>query len=463
MATRKPKSLGPELTRFLKKYPGTETMELLIPDMHGILRGKRIRKPDFKKVCEEGLYFCAGATMLTVLGETVSGMPYTESDGDPDLPAALVPGSIAPVPWAKKPTGQALFRLFYDNGDNFFGDPRSILENALQPFHERGLRIVMATELEFYLLQDVSRRPTPHAPTVPGMSRPQPGAQVFHPDDLWEIEAFINEVYEYCDAQNIPADAAISEYAQGQFEINLRHIDDPVLACDHALLLKRVIKASARKHGMVACFMAKPFADTSGSGLHIHMSMYEKAGKNFFVEGKGQNPEAPFSKKLQHAVGGLLQLMPESTALFAPNINSYRRLRADMFAPVEPNWGFNHRVVAVRIPESDNKNLRFEHRVAGADANPFLVTAAILAGVDYGLKNKIQPPAMIEQGTRVSPKQKIPNRWDDALDKFARSRVLPEYLGAEYFKTFLVNRRAECTQFHNEVSLLDYEWYLRAV
>jgi glutamine synthetase len=463
MAAKKAPSLSRELASFLKNYPDTGTMELLIPDMHGILRGKRIRKPDFGKVCADGLYFCAGATMLTVLGETVPGMPYTEGDGDPDLPAWLVPGSIAPVPWAKKATGQALFRLSYDNGEPFFGDPRSILEHALKPFQKRGIRIVMATELEFYLLLDVSRRPTAHAPTVPGMDRPQPGAQVFHPDDLWEIEAFINEVYEYCDAQNIPADAAISEYAQGQFEINLRHIDNPVLACDHALLLKRVIKATARKHGMVACFMAKPFADSSGSGLHIHMSMYDKAGKNYFSKGQDNLARPPFSNRLRHAVGGLLRLMPESTALFAPNMNSYRRLRADTFAPVEPNWGLNHRVVAVRVPQSDSSNLRFEHRVAGADANPFLVTAAILAGVDYGWRNKIEPPTMIEQGARVTPKQKIPNRWDHALDKFARSTVLPAYLGEDYYKTFLINRRAECAQFHNEVSLLDYEWYLRAV
>jgi glutamine synthetase len=172
---------------------------------------------------------------------------------------------------------------------------------------------------------------------------------------------------------------------------------------------------------------------------------------------------APFSARLRHAVGGLLKLMPESTALFAPNINSYRRLRADMFAPVEPNWGVNHRVVSVRIPQSDNRNLRFEHRVAGADANPFLVTAAILAGVDHGLRNRIEPPKMIEQGEEVTPKLKIPNRWDAALDKFERSKVLPAYLGNDFCKAYLANRRAECEQFNNQVSFLDYEWYLRAV
>ena len=155
--------------------------------------------------------------------------------------------------------------------------------------------------------------------------------------------------------------------------------------------------------------------------------------------------------------------MPESTAIFAPNVNSYRRVRPDTFAPVQTNWGVNHRVVAVRIPQSDAKNLRFEHRVAGADANPYLVTAAILAGVNHGLKNRIEPPRMVEQGEAIRPKLSIPNRWDQALDKFSRSKLLPESLGAEYCRCFLINRRHESQMFHEQVTNIDYDWYLRSV
>jgi len=463
MARGKSGSLSAEMKRYLQQYPETESIELLVPDAHGILKGKRIRPHDFDKVCKDGFFFCGGVTLLTALGETIAGMPYTEADGDPDVPAKLVPGSIAPIPWAQRPTGQALFRLHFDDGTPFFGDPRAVLESALAPFRKRGIKVVMATELEFYLLRDDTDRPTASVARVPGIGVPQPGAQVYHPDDLWEIEAFVNDVYDWCEAQNVPADAAISEYAQGQFEINLRHIDDPVLACDHALLLKRIVKAAARRHGMVACFMAKPFPDDSGSGLHIHMSMYDRNGKNWFSQGKEKLAAPPFSARLRHAVGGMLKLMPESTALFAPNANSYRRLRPDMFAPVEPNWGVNHRVVSVRIPHSDEKNLRFEHRVAGADANPFLVTAAILAAVDHGLREKIEPPKMVLQGEEIAPKLKIPNRWNTALDKFSRSKVLPEYLGADFCRFFLANRAAESEQYHNMVPPLDFEWYLRAV
>lgn len=452
-----------ELAAVQKKHGKFQALELLIPDLSGILKGKRIRPADFRKACDDGFVFCAGATLLTTLGETVSGIPFGDGDGDPDLPASIVPGSFAPVPWAARPAGQALFRIQDDDGKPFFADPRAVLERALMPLKKMQLRPVMATELEFYLLDANSEKPTVATPRVPGSSKVQPGPQVYHPDDLYEIEAFLNDVYDYCDVQNIPAESAISEFSPGQFEINLRHVDDPVLACDHAVLLKRVIKAAARKHGFIACFMAKPFAEDAGSGLHVHMSLLDRHGKNYFSQDRAKLAVPPFSARLRNAVGGLLATMSDATAICAPNANSFRRLRPDMFAPVEPNWGVNHRVVSIRIPASDEKNLRFEHRVAGADANPYLVTAAIVAGVHYGLKNKCDPGRMIEQGQRITPKLKIPHRWDTAIDKFSRSKVLPHYLGDAYCRYYAINRRAESAQFHNTVSELDFEWYLRAV
>jgi len=461
MATRP--SLISELRACQKRHGEFESLELMVPDLSGILRGKRVRPGDFNKSCKGGFVFCAGATMLTTLGHTVPGNPYGEDDGDPDLPAKIIPGSIAPVPWANKPTGQALFRIVAEDGSDFFGDPRTVLETALAPLKKMGLKPVMATELEFYLLDGNSQRPRAAVPRIPGTSRIQPGTQVYHPDDLYEVEGFLDDVYDWCKVQNIPSEAAISEYSPGQFEINLHHVDDPVLACDHAVLMKRIIKAAARKYGYTACFMAKPFAAEAGNGLHIHMSLLDKNGKNYFSRDRDSLAKPPFSDRLRHAVGGLLKTMPEATLLGAPNANSYRRLRPDMFAPVEPNWGVNHRVVSIRIPESDASNLRFEHRTAGADANPYLVTAAVVAGVHHGLKNKIDPGPMVEQGAHIVPKLGIPNRWDAAIDRFERSKILRDYLGKEYCKIYARNRRAESEAFHNHISQLDFDWYLRAV
>ena len=188
-----------ELRRHQRKQPKTATMELLVPDMLGILKCKRIRRNNFEKACGDGLPFCAGATMLTALGGTVPGHAFTEHDGDPDLPGTLIPGSIAPVPWATRPMLQALFRLHHDDGTPFYGDPRTVLENAMRPFRRNGIRIVMAAELEFYLLDASAAEPTANAPPVPGMGRPQPGPQVYHPDDLWDVQPFLDDVYDYCD------------------------------------------------------------------------------------------------------------------------------------------------------------------------------------------------------------------------------------------------------------------------
>jgi glutamine synthetase len=457
------RSLLAELRAAEKTHGKFESIELLIPDLSGVLRGKRIRRSDFEKCATGGFVFCAGATLLNTLGEVTTGVPYGADDGDPDLPARLVPGSIAPVPWASKPMGQAFFRIVDEDGGDFFGDPRTVLENALKPLKKRGIAPVVATELEFYLLDATSDSIRIGAPKVPGTDRPQPGPQVYLPEDLFEVEGFLDDVYDWCEAQNVPAEAAISEYSPGQFEINLHHVDDAVLACDHAVMLKRIIKAAARKHGFIACFMAKPFADDSGSGLHIHMSLVDKSGKNYFSHGKEKMALPPFSARLRHAVGGLLKLMPESTAIFCPNANSYRRLRPDSFAPVEPNWGVNHRVVSVRIPESDEDNLRLEHRVAGADANPYLVMAVVAAGVHYGMRYRVDPGDMVEQGAEIVPELEIPNRWDAALDLFEESDVLHQYLGEDYCRYYTTVRRAESQKFHNHISQLDFDWYLRAV
>ena len=463
MPKKKISKMNAELKRLLKSQPNTDVMELLIADLPGVLRGKRIRGMEFEKTMRDGFCLPGGTVLLDTLGDVVDGIPWSSLDGDPDINASVVPGSMAPVPWAKRPTAQALYRLHTRDGDPFFADPRHIVERAAEPIHKMGLKIVMATEFEFYLLDGKAKRPTARVSKVPGLGRPQPGPQVYSPDDLWDIENFLNDLNDVCDAQNIPAGTTTSEFAPGQFEINLHHVNDPVLACDHGILLKRAVKAVARMHGFVACFMAKPFEEDSGSGLHIHMSLVDKNGQNYFSQNKEKMASPPFSARLRHAVGGLAKTMAESTAIFAPNANSYRRLRPEMFAPVEPNWGANHRNVALRIPVSDEKNLRFEHRVSGADANPYLVTAAILAGVHHGLKNKCDPGRMVEEGEIITLKRKIPNRWDAAIDKFSRSKILPQYLGEEYCRIFAAHRRYESQTFHNVVTDADFDFYLRAM
>ena len=148
------------------------------------------------------------------------------------------------------------------------------------------------------------------------------------------------------------------------------------------MLLRRIVKAVARRHDLGATFMAKPFAEFGGSGMHIHASIYDSDGNNVLAADKHSDPPE-LTARLRNAVGGLVETINDAMALYAPNPNSYRRFKPGAFAPAGPSWGYDHREVALRVPSSSERNRRIEHRIAGADANPYFVVAAVLAGIHH--------------------------------------------------------------------------------
>ena len=453
-----------ELERFIEEHPDTRMLEVVIPDINGILRGKRITMDEAHELYESGIKACGSTPLMSNKGETIPELGLGTLDGDPDMVILPIRGTLVPVPWLGAGIGQVLVGMVKVDGEPSLYDTRNILRHAVRPLHDMALKIVVATELEFYLLEDSDAlTPTPRFPRVPGTGIKQDGLQYAMMEDLWDCDDFLRDIHDACKLQGLPATTTHSEFSPGQFEINLHHVDDPVLACDHAVLLKRVIKGVARLHGYGVTFMAKPFAEFAGSGLHIHASLYDRAGKNIFVAA-GSKANPPVSDALRHAVGGLAQTMAECMAIFAPNANSYRRLKPRSFVPLKPNWGYNHRSVALRIPVSDADNLRIEHRVAGADASPYLVMAAVLAGMHYGLTHKCDPGEMVAEGTFLRDDEvTLPTRWDAALQLFDRSTILHAYLDKEFCRIFSVCRHSESNQFHAQISNRDYEWYLRAV
>ena len=309
-----------ELRAFLERYPDTQHLELLQPDMLGILRGKRVIRDEFAKPFTAGVNFCGATVLLDAKGLTFERINEGSRDGDPDAISTAVPGSLAPVPWAHVPTAQVLLAMAHSTGEPFFADPRQVLRNAARPLQEMGLTAVAATELEFYLLDSVDpdsdgQRPSPKAGYIPGTRRIQDGPQYGSMEDVEDVDPFLAELYSVCEAQNIPAGATLKEFSPGQFEVNLHHVSSAELACDHAVLLKRAVKAVARRHGLGASFMAKPFADCAGSSLHVHISLLDKSGYNVFAPTKS---DQKFSDTLRHAVGGLAATMAESMAIFAP-------------------------------------------------------------------------------------------------------------------------------------------------
>lgn len=453
-----------ELEEFLQRYPGMEMLELLIPDANGLLRCKRIHRREYDALF--GRTFKAPITMpfLGILGDLYDGLDPALVAGDPDQLLLPISGTLAPIPWMDSPTGQVLVGFADLDEQPAWVDPRNVLTAALEKFTALGLHPVVATELEFYLLADGDDSvPRPMLGRIMGTGEHQQGIQYCMAEDLFECDAFLNEVREACELQGVPLTAIHSEFAPGQWEINTHHVDDPVLACDHAVLLKRIVKGVARKHGHPATFMAKPFTDSAGSGLHIHTSVYNEQGVNVFSD-PGESEPPAMSDALRHAIGGLAETMADAMAIFAPNANSYRRFKPGAYAPFAPTWGYNHREVALRIPVSSAENRRVEHRVAGADANPYLVMAAVLSGIHHGISQQCDPGPDVPEGTEIAEQEvTLPNRWDTALELFRNSSVLPQYLGENYCKSFAIARQGECDDFHARVSSTDYEWYLRAL
>jgi glutamine synthetase len=453
-----------ELDAYLADHQDCDCLEIVSVDMNGMLRGKRIPASEFRMLFSKGLTGPGTTPLMNSLGDACGPIGYGTLDGDPDKSLYAVPGTLAPIPWLPSNTHQVLGSWAELDAAPCSWDPRVVLANALRPLEEMGLQAVIATELEFYLLENTDGPvPEPRLGRIPGTNLVQQGVQYACPEDMWELDGFLDGVRRTCEAQNIPATTAHCEFSPGQFEINLHHVDNAVLACDHAVLLKRLIKGVALQHDLGATFMAKPFVDSAGCGLHVHVSIYDSDGNNLFHDAASADTP-PISEQMRHAVGGLAALMGPSQAVFAPNANSYRRLQPGCFAPLSPNWGYNHRNVSLRIPVSDPANLRIEHRVAGADANPYLVTACILAGIHHGLVNRCEPGPAVPEGAFLEDEEiTLPTDWPAALRLFEADPVLPAYLGEQYHQIFTAVRRAEYQLHSAVVSNVDYEWYLRSV
>ena len=451
-----------ELSLFLETHPQLETLELLVPDMNGIIRGKRINVDEADTLYENGLNFPAATHLLDSSGNVIDDLILGTDDGDPDFTARPVENSLVMVPWLDNPTAQAIITLVDRDNEPYASESRNILKKSVAILNEQGLYPTVAVELEFYLIHDPDALSiSPRYGPVPGTRLLQAGPQVYSLEDLRELDPFFNQLQANCKLQEIPVGTTISEFSTGQFEVNLHHVDDPLLAADHAILLRRAVRETAKSFGLGATFMAKPFMETAGSGMHIHISLQDSDGNNLF--NADENDATGFNTNLQYAVGGLAETMAEGMAIFCPNANSYRRFQPGFFAPITPNWGPNHRNLSIRIPLSDNKNIRIEHRASGADANPYLVMACVLAGIHYGLINKITPPAMIAEGEVIDPEITLPVKWDKALDAFEKATVLNEYLGSEYSDLFLRSRRCEMDRFTSQISNKDFEWYLRSI
>ncbi len=441
---------------WLRQHPAVRFVDLLLPDQMGIPRGKRVTTEELEGVHRAGLLLPASMFALDVLGGTVQATGLGFDEGDADRICLPLPGSLAPVPWLGGHVAQMQVCMYEHDRTPFFGDPRHVLERVLERYRQRGLRPVMAVELEFYFV-DRERTPEGHAqpPRQPLSGRREQKTQINSMADLGEYSEVLTAIDSAARAQDLPVGTVLAEYGPGQFEVNLHHVDDPLLACDHAVRLKRLVKGIALAHGMEATFMPKPYRDQAGSGTHLHVSVVDRDGRNIFAA-----EEPTGSPALHHAIGGLAATIDDTMAVCAPTANSYRRFQPEAYVPLSPSWSVNNRGVAFRVPAGAPASRRVEHRVAGADANPYLLSAMVLAGMLHGLEQGLDPGPVLSGNAYRDSTPTIPLSWPEALAVFEQSEFAREWLGEPFVRLYAQTRRGEMQEFGSYVSPLDYAWYL---
>ncbi|MEZ5994397.1 MAG: glutamine synthetase family protein [Hyphomonadaceae bacterium] len=449
-----------EVKTFLDAHPEIQFFEIVFTNMAGVPRGKRLRRHEIEAVYKQGRFLPGSILVNDITGQDVEATGLVWEDGDADRIARPIAGRLTPAPWLGADVAQIPVSMYELDGAAHDLDPRHVLKRVIDRFAADGLTPVVACELEYYLVD--ARRTADgkiQLPPSPLTGDRPTQHQVYGLREVEEASAFLRDLWAAADAMGVPLEGAISEYAPGQLELTLKHHADALRAADDAVLYKRAAKGVALRHGCEATFMAKPFADLAGSGMHLHVSVNDKAGKNIFASDKPEGEPV-----LAHAVGGMKALLADSMAIFAPNANSYRRFRANSYAPVAPTWGVNNRTVSFRVPAGAPNTRHIEHRVAGADAHPALALAALLAAVHHGISNKIDPgPAIVGDGyAQAEGGERIPTNWFAATDRFADSALLKDYLGERFVRMFATVKRVEQDRFQSAIPDIDYDWYLRA-
>jgi len=446
---------------FLAARPAVKVVDLLLPDLCSILRGKRVEVADLATVYEKGMYLPGSMFALDVLGGTIQATGLGFDEGDADRPCVPVPGTLFASPWMGPGVAQLQVQMLDHDRQPFFGDPRQVLDTVLDRYAARGWRPVVAIELEFYFV-DPERTAAGHTQPPPSRltGRREHRTQINSMADLDSVSDILAEIAATCAVQDVPTGTALAEYGPSQWEVNLRHVDDARLACDQAIRFKRIVKGVALRHGLEATFMAKPYEDMAGSGMHMHVSVRDETGDNVFA-----SAEELGNDLLKQAAAGLIATMADGMAVFAPNANSYRRLRPESYVPTHASWGYNNRGVAVRVPVSGPEDRRLEHRVAGADANPYLLSAVVLAGMLHGIEEQLAPPEALTGNaySQRSSAPRLPTDWPTALARFGASSVLQEFLGDRFVRLYEVTRRGEMQDFMTRLSPLDFAWYLEPV
>lgn len=436
--------------------PDAEMAEVFVISLNGVAHGKRVPISVLEEIAAHGpgaLKFQTSLCGLDIFGADVPESGIAMEIGDPDGIFVPIPHTLAPLPHASTPV-LSLQGMIADAADGRLSpyDPRAVLTRVLNEAARRELTPVVALELEFYLVDPLSPMPARN----PRTGEPLGERQMMDLEAMRLFEPVLDAITAAARGFGVETQTVLSEFGAAQFEINLAHAADAALAADQLVALKRAIRMAARRHDLDATFMAKPFTGWSGSGLHIHASLADGEGRNVF-----DDPLLPLGERLGQAIAGLADVSGATFLMLAPHQNSYRRFRPGSYAPTCCNWGYDNRGAAIRVPARTGPAARLEHRIAGADANPYLVTAAVVAGMLHGMTRRLEPsdPSVAEAG----PGPIFPRTWPEALAVFEESAFVKAAFGVPFAHVFAAMKRQEIAALLARVTDVEQALYLRRV
>jgi glutamine synthetase len=439
-----------DIQQFLKDHSITE-VEAIVPDMAGVARGKIM--PAAKYAEDEGMRLPESIFLQTVTGE----YPDDDSSIHPseiDVVLTGDPRTIRVVPWAAEPTAQVIHDCTYDDGRPVPMAPRYVLRRVLELYAARGWRPVVAPELEFFLVEPNTDADYPLKPPVGRSGRPEIGRQAYSIAAVNEFDPLFDDIYAFCEAQDLDIDTLIHEAGAAQLEINFVHGDALNLA-DQVFTFKRTMRETALRHNVYATFMSRPMAKEPGSAMHIHQSIVDtKTGDNVFSDAEGK-PTPLFEAH----IAGLQKYLPAAMSLFAPNVNSYRRITRYNSAPINVQWGLDNRTAGLRVPHSEPQARRVENRLGGADANPYLAIAASLACGYLGMIEGLRPTEPIT-GSAYDLPFALPMTLADALALLRGCKPLVELFGERFVAAYGAVKENEYETFSRVISSWEREHLL---
>ncbi len=431
-----------------------EEVEAIIPDFAGTARGKFV--PTERYLEDEGIRIAEALFTQTIDGEYSD---YIDDINPTDVDMALKPDpeSIRIVPWSSGPTAQIIHDCYHLDGSPVEIAPRYILKRVLELYDSKDLKAIVAPELEFYL---TSVNPDPNQPLeapTGRTGRKDKSRRSFSIDAVNEFEDLIETIYKYSEQQEFDLETLTHEDGVAQLEVNFLH-GDPMSLADQVFAFKRTVREAAYKHNIYATFMAKPHQEQPGNSMHLHQSIVnKKSGKNIFFSNKGK-----INSVFKNYIAGLQKYTPAAMSLYAPNVNSYRRITPHYSAPINTHWGIDNRTVGLRVPISGAEATRVENRIAGADTNPYLAFAASLASGFLGMEEKLTPTKPLKDSA-YELEISLPRDLDSALKLMEQSAPLRKILGEEFINLYLAVKQLEYQTFSQIITPWEREHLLLRV